>query len=72
MTVVRSKFLLTEGGLQNQDGVIHVKATPLPALVDGANDPMLLCERRDCIMEVPGLILVPIFFPHEECMVLLL
>jgi len=26
LTVVRSKFLLAEGVLQNQDGVIHVKS----------------------------------------------
>jgi error-prone DNA polymerase len=36
LTVVRSKFLLVEGILQNQDGVIHVKATRLFALVDSA------------------------------------
>ena len=36
MTVVRSKFLLTEGLLQNQDGVIHVKAKQLWRLGDGA------------------------------------
>jgi error-prone DNA polymerase len=36
LTVVRSKFLLVEGILQNQDGVIHVKATRLTALVDSA------------------------------------
>ena len=36
LTVVRSKFLLVEGILQNQDGVIHVKATWLSALVDSA------------------------------------
>jgi len=36
LTVVRSKFLLAEGVLQNQDGVIHVKATRLTALVDSA------------------------------------
>jgi error-prone DNA polymerase len=36
MTVVRSKFLLVEGELQNQDGVIHVKATRLTPLVDSA------------------------------------
>ena len=36
LTVVRSKFLLAEGILQNQDGVIHVKATRLIALVDSA------------------------------------
>jgi error-prone DNA polymerase len=34
--VVRSKFLLVEGILQNQDGVIHVKATRLFALTDSA------------------------------------
>jgi error-prone DNA polymerase len=34
LTVVRSKFLLAEGVLQNQDGVIHVKATRLIALFD--------------------------------------
>ncbi len=36
LTVVRSKFLLVEGILQNQDGVIHVKATRLTALIDSA------------------------------------
>jgi error-prone DNA polymerase len=36
MTVVRSKFLLVEGLLQNQDGVIHVKAKRLQTLGDGA------------------------------------
>jgi error-prone DNA polymerase len=36
LTVARSKFLLVEGILQNQDGVIHVKATRLSALVDNA------------------------------------
>ncbi|MCU1320359.1 MAG: polymerase alpha subunit [Acidobacteriaceae bacterium] len=36
LTVVRSKFLLAEGLLQNQDGVIHVKATRLTTLVDSA------------------------------------
>jgi error-prone DNA polymerase len=36
LTVVRSKFLLAEGMLQNQDGVIHVKAIRLTALVDSA------------------------------------
>ena len=36
LTVVRSKFLLVDGILQNQDGVIHVKATRLTALVDSA------------------------------------
>ncbi len=34
--VTRSKFLLAEGPLQNQDGVIHVKATRLAALSDHA------------------------------------
>ncbi len=32
MTVVRSKFLLVEGVLQNQDGVVHVKAKRLVSL----------------------------------------
>jgi error-prone DNA polymerase len=32
LVVIRSKFLLVEGTLQNQDGVIHVKATRLSAL----------------------------------------
>jgi error-prone DNA polymerase len=32
--VTRSKFLLAEGPLQNQDGVIHIKATRLSALSD--------------------------------------
>jgi error-prone DNA polymerase len=32
IVVTRSKFLLVEGPLQNQDGVIHVKATRLSAL----------------------------------------
>jgi len=36
--VTRSKFLLVEGPLQNQDGVIHVKATRLLALSDSALD----------------------------------
>jgi error-prone DNA polymerase len=36
LTVVRSKFLLAEGVLQNQDGVIHVKAMRLSALSDSA------------------------------------
>jgi error-prone DNA polymerase len=36
LTVVRSKFLLAEGVLQNQDGVIHVKATRLTELGDSA------------------------------------
>jgi error-prone DNA polymerase len=36
LTVVRSKFLLVEGILQNQDGVIHVKAISLITLVDSA------------------------------------
>ncbi len=34
LTVVHSKFLLVEGILQNQDGVIHVKATMLKTLYD--------------------------------------
>ncbi len=34
LIVTRSKFILAEGPLQNQDGVIHVKATRLQALSD--------------------------------------
>jgi len=36
LVITRSKFLLVEGPLQNQDGVIHVKATKLMTLSDGA------------------------------------
>lgn len=36
LVVTRSKFLLAEGPLQNQDGVIHVKAVRLIALIDHA------------------------------------
>jgi error-prone DNA polymerase len=36
--VTRSKFLLVEGPLQNQDGVIHVKAIRITALSDHALD----------------------------------
>ena len=36
LTIVRSNFLLAEGVLQNQDGVIHIKATRLIALFDSA------------------------------------
>jgi error-prone DNA polymerase len=36
LVVTRSKFLLVEGPLQNQDNVIHVKATKLTALSDRA------------------------------------
>ena len=36
LAVVQSKFLLVEGVLQNQDGVIHVKAERLTVLVDRA------------------------------------
>ncbi|MGA7709854.1 MAG: OB-fold nucleic acid binding domain-containing protein, partial [Acidobacteriaceae bacterium] len=36
LVVTRSKFLIVEGPLQNQDGVIHVKATRLTAFSDGA------------------------------------
>jgi len=35
VVVIRSKFLLVEGTLQNQDGVIHVKAVHLSALSHG-------------------------------------
>lgn len=34
MVVTRSKFLLVEGPLQNQDNVIHIKATRLQTLTD--------------------------------------
>ena len=34
LVVTRSKFVLAEGPLQNQDGVIHVKATRLWTLSD--------------------------------------
>jgi error-prone DNA polymerase len=36
LVVTRSKFILAEGPLQNQDGVIHVKATRLWTLSDQA------------------------------------
>jgi error-prone DNA polymerase len=36
LLVTRSKFLLIEGTLQNQDGVIHVKAAHLTGLSDHA------------------------------------
>jgi error-prone DNA polymerase len=36
LLVTRSKFLMAEGPLQNQDGVIHVKALRLMALSDSA------------------------------------
>ena len=36
LVVTRSRFLLVEGPLQNQDNVIHVKATRLTALSDAA------------------------------------
>jgi error-prone DNA polymerase len=36
MVVTRSKFLIVDGSLQNQDGIIHVKAIRLTALADGA------------------------------------
>jgi len=36
LIVTRSKFLLAEGVLQNQDGVVHVKATRLLPLATGA------------------------------------
>lgn len=36
LVATRSKFLLVEGPLQNQDNVIHVKATRLAALSDRA------------------------------------
>jgi error-prone DNA polymerase len=34
LVVTRSKFILAEGSLQNQDGVIHVKASRLIPLSD--------------------------------------
>jgi error-prone DNA polymerase len=34
LVVTRSRFLLVEGVLQNQDNVIHVKATRLTPLSD--------------------------------------
>jgi error-prone DNA polymerase len=34
LVVTRSKFILVEGSLQNQDGVIHVKASRLYSLFD--------------------------------------
>jgi len=36
LVVTRSKFLLVEGTLQNQDSVVHVKASRLTALTDAA------------------------------------
>ena len=36
LVVTRSRFLMVEGLLQNQDGVIHVKAVRLLALSDRA------------------------------------
>ncbi|HZD50860.1 MAG TPA: hypothetical protein VE178_19095, partial [Silvibacterium sp.] len=36
LLVTRSKFLLVEGSLQNQDDVVHVKAARLTALSDSA------------------------------------
>ncbi|ACO34261.1 MULTISPECIES: error-prone DNA polymerase [Acidobacterium] len=38
LVVTRSKFLLVEGPLQNQDSVIHIKATRLTSLTDFALD----------------------------------
>ena len=38
LAVTRSKFLLVEGPLQNQDNVIHIKATRLMPLPDAALD----------------------------------
>ncbi len=34
LLVTRAKFLLVEGTLQNQDGVIHIKASRLTVLSD--------------------------------------
>ena len=36
LIVTRSRFLVVEGLLQNQDGVIHIKATQLRIISDGA------------------------------------
>jgi error-prone DNA polymerase len=36
LVVTRSKFLLVEGKLQNQDGVVHVKASRLVTLTASA------------------------------------
>jgi error-prone DNA polymerase len=36
LLVTRSRFLMVEGLLQNQDGVIHVKATHLMEIADGS------------------------------------
>ena len=36
LVVTRSKFLIVEGPLQNQDGVVHVKASRLVTLSDSA------------------------------------
>jgi error-prone DNA polymerase len=41
--VTRSKFILAEGPLQNQNGVIHVKATHLKEL----SEPMLEVRSHD-------------------------
>jgi error-prone DNA polymerase len=38
LVVTRSKFLLVEGALQNQDGVIHVKAARLTPLANAGVD----------------------------------
>ena len=38
LAVTRSKFLLVEGPLQNQDGVIHIKASRLLALSSSGLD----------------------------------
>jgi error-prone DNA polymerase len=38
LVVTRSKFILAEGPLQNQDGVIHVKASRLYSLFDQTLD----------------------------------
>ena len=38
LVVTQSKFLLVEGPLQNQDGVIHIKAVRLQTLSDSALD----------------------------------
>ena len=38
LVVTRAKFILAEGPLQNQDGVIHVKASRLQSISDQTLD----------------------------------
>ena len=57
LVVTRSRFLLVEGPLQNQDNVIHVKATRLTALVGCRTGIALarfsLSAHRDTIRTTP-------------------